>query len=122
MPKAITNKIVECRTPSGLTARMDRETCSVCHRTDSCNECHRETRPQNHTAAWGSTQNRHCLSCHVSSPDNGCFVCHQGAPSHALAAPQPADHAPGMNCRQCHGISAPLPHVVGTQDCATCHL
>ena len=24
MPKAITNKIVECRTPSGLTARMER--------------------------------------------------------------------------------------------------
>lgn len=105
----------------GITARMDRQLCYACHRTDSCDACHRETPPQSHRGMWGSTQNRHCLSCHLSTQENGCSLCHAGTPSHLLAAPQPPDHSPGMNCRQCHGISAPLPHVVNGQDCTICH-
>jgi hypothetical protein len=42
-------------------------------------------------------------------------------PSHSTAAPQPPSHSPGMNCRQCHGISAPLPHVTKGEDCNICH-
>ena len=104
----------------GLTARMDRSSCYVCHRTDSCEACHSEVRPQNHTGPWGSTQNRHCLSCHLSATD-GCVVCHKATPSHSLGAPQPPDHVPGMNCLQCHGISAALPHVHKGEDCTLCH-
>lgn len=105
----------------GITARMDRQNCYACHRTDSCDACHREMPPQNHSGAWGSPTDRHCLSCHISSTDGGCFVCHTGTPSHMLAAPQPPDHSPGMNCLQCHGISAPLPHVHKGEDCTICH-
>lgn len=106
----------------GITARMDRQNCFVCHRTDSCDACHREVEPLNHGATWGSPMNRHCLSCHIATMDAGCFVCHSGTPSHALGAPQPPDHAPGMNCLQCHGISAPLPHVHKGEDCTICHM
>jgi hypothetical protein len=105
----------------GITARADRQDCRTCHRTDSCDACHQEVLPQNHTAMWGSALNRHCLSCHIATTDGGCFVCHTGTPSHSLGAPQPPDHSPGMNCLQCHGISAPLPHVHKGEDCTICH-
>ena len=105
----------------GITARMDRQNCDACHRTDICASCHAEMEPQNHVGPWGSTQNRHCLSCHIATTDGGCFVCHTGTPSHAQALPQPPDHTPGMNCLQCHGISAPLPHVHKGEDCTICH-
>jgi hypothetical protein len=105
----------------GLIARMDRETCAACHRSDSCDRCHSETRPMSHTGAWGSTLNRHCLTCHFPLASSGCQVCHQGTPSHALAAPLPPGHNPGMNCRQCHGQTAPLPHVDKGDQCIACH-
>lgn len=105
----------------GLTARMDRQNCYACHRTDSCEACHQEVLPQNHTGMFGSPMNRHCLNCHISTTDGGCFTCHTGTPSHLLAAPQPPDHTPGMNCLQCHGVLAPLPHVHKGEDCTICH-
>jgi hypothetical protein len=106
----------------GLTARMDRQNCYACHRTDACDACHKETRPQSHGGQWGSPLNRHCLTCHLSSPaETGCNLCHAGTPSHSQGAPQPPDHVPGMNCRQCHGLTAPLPHVVKGEDCTICH-
>jgi hypothetical protein len=105
----------------GITARMDRQNCDACHRTDVCASCHAEMEPQNHVGMWGSPQNRHCLSCHIGTSEGGCFVCHTGTPSHGLALPQPPDHTPGMNCLQCHGISAPLPHVHKGEDCTICH-
>lgn len=105
----------------GVIARMDRESCAACHRTDSCDRCHSESRPLNHTGAWGSLRNTHCISCHLPLGSSECSVCHQGTPSHALAAPQPPSHTPGMNCRQCHGLTAPLPHVDSGDDCAACH-
>lgn len=106
----------------GITASVDRQNCAACHRSDSCAACHSEVQPQNHRGMWGSPQNRHCTSCHLATTEGGCFVCHIGTPSHSTAAPQPPDHAPGMNCLQCHGISAPLPHVHQGEDCTICHL
>jgi hypothetical protein len=105
----------------GLIARMDRETCAVCHRSDSCDRCHREVKPMNHAGLWGSTQNTHCLTCHFPLQASGCQVCHKGTPSHALAAPLPPGHDPGMNCRQCHGLTAPMPHVDKGDQCIACH-
>lgn len=110
------------RKTHGIHAALDRRTCAACHRSDSCNRCHLETRPRSHVAQWGGQRSRHCLGCHFPTRANGCIVCHKGTPSHLLAAPKPAWHNPAMNCRQCHGITAPLPHVDKGDDCNACHL
>lgn len=105
----------------GLYARMDRQSCVACHRSDSCDSCHASTRPLNHTGAFAGSLQTHCLNCHLPVEDTECFTCHKGTPSHALAAPKPVDHTAGMNCRQCHGMGQPLPHVDNGDDCNACH-
>jgi len=106
----------------GVLARMDRQSCATCHQPDSCERCHSEATPVSHTGSWGGSISRHCAGCHVPLEDNGCVVCHRAAPSHSLAAPKPAWHTPAMNCRQCHGLSEPLPHTDNGGDCNACHL
>ncbi len=105
----------------GIAVRGDRGRCATCHQPDACDRCHRETAPRSHTSSWGSPIDRHCVTCHLPVSGENCVVCHAGAPSHALAAPQPPDHAPGMNCRQCHGLTAPLPHPDPGDSCNACH-
>jgi hypothetical protein len=105
----------------GLVSRMDRASCAVCHAPDSCDECHRDTLPLSHTGAWGSMRNSHCLGCHFPLQGEGCSVCHKSAPSHMQAPPKPSWHTPAMNCRQCHGVSTPLPHFDKGDDCNACH-
>jgi hypothetical protein len=106
----------------GIQASMDRDRCSVCHRSDSCNRCHEEVRPDSHGGNWGGTQSVHCLTCHFPLSGESCAVCHKGTPSHLEAAPKPDWHTPAMNCRQCHGVGQPLPHVDKGDDCNACHL
>jgi hypothetical protein len=105
----------------GTVAGMDRQNCAVCHRTDFCERCHEETTPLSHKGGWGSPLNKHCVSCHFPLKSEGCSVCHRGTPSHQQAAPLPADHNPGMNCVQCHGLTAPLPHPDKGDSCIMCH-
>lgn len=106
----------------GFHAAMDRRSCATCHRSDSCDTCHAETSPRSHTSiTFGGTRSNHCLGCHLPLQANGCQVCHKGTPSHLGAAPKPDWHNPAMNCRQCHGISAPLPHVDKGDNCNACH-
>lgn len=105
----------------GTAAAIDRQNCAACHRSDSCERCHSETLPQSHKGSWGSGPQTHCLSCHLPLQGEGCLVCHRSTPGHALAAPQPPDHTPGMNCRQCHGVTQPLPHVDNGDNCNICH-
>lgn len=104
-----------------VEAKIDRVNCAVCHRPDYCERCHRETLPASHVGSWGSPVDTHCIACHLPLSDNSCIACHKGTPSHAMAAPLPPNHTPGMNCRQCHGLTAPLPHVDNGDDCAICH-
>lgn len=104
-----------------VAVSVDRSACATCHRSDFCDRCHRETEPLSHTASWGDPQNRHCLNCHTPLANESCALCHKGTPSHALAVPPPAWHTPGMNCRQCHGLTAPLPHVDNGDACNGCH-
>jgi hypothetical protein len=106
----------------GIAASMDRDSCSTCHEPDSCEQCHQEVLPQSHQGMWGAPKDTHCLTCHFPLKSNGCVACHKGTPSHALATPKPPDHTPGMNCRQCHGVTQPLPHVDKGDDCNMCHL
>jgi hypothetical protein len=105
----------------GVAAAMDRQNCAACHRPDSCDRCHESMLPQDHTGMFGSPRDTHCLSCHFPLQGNACAVCHKSTPSHALAAPMPSWHDPGMNCRQCHGVTQPLPHVDNGSKCTMCH-
>ena len=106
----------------GFHASLDRDSCSTCHEPDTCSQCHLSTTPRSHApATFGGAVSMHCIGCHLPLEDNGCSVCHQAAPSHALATPKPDWHHPAMNCRQCHGVSAPLPHVEKGDDCNACH-
>jgi hypothetical protein len=109
------------RRTHGLYARTDRESCAACRRPDACDRCHREARPMSHRGSFGSPRNTHCLSCHFPLQSDECATCHRATPSHALGAPKPAWHSPGMNCVQCHGLTAPLPHVHKGDDCNACH-
>lgn len=105
----------------GIVATLDRASCMTCHQEDSCASCHASSPPRNHTGAWGSPTNQHCLGCHFPVQNEGCVVCHLGTPSHSTARPKPPDHHPAMNCRQCHGIDQPLPHIDNGDDCNFCH-
>jgi hypothetical protein len=105
----------------GIEAELDRAGCAVCHRPDTCVRCHSDTLPLSHTGSFGAPRDTHCVSCHFPLADNGCVICHKGTPSHALATPLPDTHNPGMNCRQCHGVTQPLPHVDDGSSCTMCH-
>jgi hypothetical protein len=105
----------------GTIAGMDRQNCLVCHRTDFCERCHEDTPPLSHKGGWGSPLDKHCLACHFPLKSESCSVCHHGTPSHQLAAPLPDNHDPGMNCLQCHGLTAPLPHPDKGDACIKCH-
>ncbi|MCC6741662.1 MAG: cytochrome c3 family protein [Planctomycetia bacterium] len=103
-------------------AQTDRSQCAVCHEEDSCNRCHEETAPRSHTAGWGAPRLQHCLGCHESSTTENCSFCHKdGAPSHRDAEDKPDWHNPGMNCRQCHGVTQILPHPDNGGNCNACH-
>ncbi|MEZ6018155.1 MAG: cytochrome c3 family protein [Planctomycetota bacterium] len=105
----------------GVFADLAREGCATCHTSNSCIRCHESTRPISHHGAFGAPMNTHCVSCHFPLASETCSTCHRDAASHALAAPQPAGHVPGANCRLCHGAGAPLPHVDDGSDCSFCH-
>lgn len=105
----------------GVMAAIDRSRCHVCHRTDTCEQCHSATRPLSHRGGFGDPLQRHCTQCHFPLGDNGCAVCHRSTPSHAEATPLPPTHHPAMNCRLCHGNGQPLPHPDGGHPCTACH-
>ncbi|HED65891.1 MAG TPA: hypothetical protein ENJ09_10095 [Planctomycetes bacterium] len=104
----------------GLTARMDRDTCAVCHGgPDYCDRCHTTATPLTHTGLWAAPRNNHCLGCHTDEPQQSCYLCHQsGAPSHALAPPKPVGHDPLSDCRECHTF---ISHADNGDDCNICH-
>lgn len=104
-----------------VAASLDRQNCAACHRPDSCERCHQSMLPQSHSGMWGSTKDTHCMNCHFPLSSNGCIVCHKSTPSHDTATPMPSWHNPGMNCRQCHGVTQPLPHVDNGSNCIMCH-
>jgi hypothetical protein len=103
-----------------IEARIDRDRCATCHQSDSCDRCHSETAPISHRGAWGAPLDMHCLSCHLNGTRE-CELCHDGTPSHLSATPMPPGHLPTFNCRQCHGLTAPLPHVDKGDECIACH-
>jgi hypothetical protein len=102
----------------GLTASLDRQNCAACHQPDYCDRCHRETTPMSHHGLWGGTRNTHCFGCHLGGSEPSCNLCHDGAPSHAMAPLLPPGHDPMADCRSCHLI---LQHVDKGDSCTICH-
>jgi hypothetical protein len=105
----------------GIAASIDRSRCATCHTSNSCDTCHQGTRPRSHNAGWAGPQQRHCVGCHLPLQGETCSTCHRSTPGHATAKPLPANHTPVMNCRQCHGAGAPLPHPDNGGACIACH-
>jgi cytochrome c3-like protein len=107
----------------GMAANMDREKCVVCHTPMSCDQCHLETAPRNHRASWGTSKNRHCISCHFPLQNQNCFTCHKNLSGHLAAPVMPADtsHIASneTGCRTCHGFG--LSHFNGENNCRQCH-
>jgi len=106
----------------GLASMADRQNCAACHEPESCESCHAVTRPCNHVGSWGAPLDTHCLTCHQPLRSEECAACHKATPSHQNATHQPANHFPGMNCRQCHTPPVMLPHADNGDDCSSCHL
>jgi hypothetical protein len=105
----------------GTFAGIDRSRCSACHQRDFCQRCHESTAPLSHVPGFGGTQNRHCTTCHFPVRSSGCATCHAGGAQHPTATPMPPWHSSAMNCRQCHGAGAPLPHPDAGHPCTACH-
>jgi hypothetical protein len=96
--------------------------CALCHRRQSCDACHKTTRPADHTALWrlrahglaAGWDREACKTCHESG---ACVRCHRttrplnhGAAwraTHGLAAADRLD----ARCTMCHSPGA----------CARCH-
>mgnify|MGYP003581543783 CR=1 FL=1 len=51
----------------------------------------------------------------------GLVACSDDAPPKPAPKPAVPPHNAAMDCRACHGVSAPLPHVDNGDDCNTCH-
>jgi hypothetical protein len=72
----------------GLHARMDRQNCAACHRSDSCDACHRDTRAHQprRVVRWDLQQPLHQLPS--AAAEQRVLHVSQGHPSHALAPPR----------------------------------
>lgn len=87
--------------------------CSLCHRSDGCQTCHKTSRPQNHTGLWRTRTHglaaewdrAACKTCHETG---ACIRCHQ--------ATQPLNHKGAW--RSTHGLAA---QSRSNEHCATCH-
>lgn len=128
----------------GQEARVSAAYCALCHdEEESCNTCHSQKPPQDHTLSWkrkthgilSSWDRNRCAACHE---DDFCIKCHQNnAPSsHRAGWGAPLNrhcttcHFPPerTNCTVCHQdirheSARPSPHsaAIFPPDCARCH-
>lgn len=123
----------------GVLGSQGDNVCGVCHRAESCRECHQTTMPESHNnlwrlkthgirAAWDRSrcavchEQDSCIACHSATKpqshnagwkDSHCFGCHVSAST-------------GSGCTVCHETSIgshPNPHPAGwvNQHCVSCH-
>ncbi len=97
-----------------LGAQSD-NVCGLCHREQSCRDCHQVTKPQSHNNLWrmkthgmeASFDRARCLVCHQQ---DSCTACHETT--------SPTTHTAGWrdnHCKNCHTTTA------GGSGCAVCH-
>ena len=128
----------------GREAQVDPKFCATCHdKESSCEECHRQNPPDDHTASWrrkthglqaGWNRDR-CATCHE---EDTCMRCHENTTpaSHRGSWDGPVNrhclscHFPEERneCTVCHEEiehrgALPSPHVLGIYpaNCANCH-
>ena len=113
--------------------------CGVCHRDESCRECHQVTRPASHNNLWrlkthgmqGAWDRARCLVCHQQ---DSCDACHAETRPLSHNAGWKQNHClnchvskgTGSGCTVCHETdigSHPNPHAAGwrSQHCNNCH-
>jgi hypothetical protein len=106
----------------GVVSRMsDRgttsERCELCHTRASCDWCHAQQKPPDHTEPFRETTHgfnaamdrSRCMACHR---EDSCDRCHQEI--------QPLTHVPGFGAPQdLHCVSCHLP--VSMTGCVVCH-
>lgn len=113
--------------------------CSVCHKEQTCRECHQETMPASHNNLW--RQKTHGIEaawdrgrCRVCHEEDSCVACHSEVRPQSHTAAWRETHcrqchpnsAAGTGCSLCHegGLDAhPDPHPAGwrTGHCTGCH-
>jgi c(7)-type cytochrome triheme protein len=87
--------------------------CTLCHKKSACSDCHRNTKPKNHTGLWrvrthgvaADFDRNTCKTCHETG---SCVFCHQTTP--------PLNHR--GNWKTVHGLAAAT---VQNQQCNVCH-
>lgn len=128
----------------GRESRFDPAFCAICHEQErDCVECHRKTKPADHTVAWrrkphglrATWDRAKCTACHE---EDFCIKCHQntkptshragfGRPlnTHCVRCHYPAERT---NCTVCHeriehSSALPSPHVLAVYpaNCSLCH-
>lgn len=117
--------------------------CEICHEKTTCQSCHKESMPRNHTNFWRikghslmtSIDRTSCWTCHRS---DFCQRCHESTRprSHTATWGSPRDrhcnncHAPGVgsSCATCHksapshAAAAPMPVDHNpAMNCRQCH-
>ncbi|MEI8140664.1 MAG: cytochrome c3 family protein [bacterium] len=114
--------------------------CGVCHREESCRECHQVTMPASHNNLWrlkthgtqGAWDRARCLVCHQQ---DSCDACHADTRPQSHKAGWDRSHCfschtskgTGTGCVVCHETdisSHPNPHLAGWRDqhCNSCHI
>jgi hypothetical protein len=114
--------------------------CGVCHREESCRECHQVTMPASHNNLWrlkthgtqGAWDRARCLVCHQQ---DSCDACHADTRPQSHKAGWDRSHCfschtskgTGTGCVVCHETdisSHPNPHLAGWRDqhCNSCHV
>ncbi len=87
--------------------------CTLCHTKSACSDCHRNTKPKNHTGMWrvrthglaADFDRNTCKTCHETG---SCVFCHQTTP--------PLNHR--GNWKTLHGLAAAS---IPNQQCGVCH-
>lgn len=128
----------------GSESQVDPMFCATCHdEQTSCADCHRITKPSNHTVAWnrkthGILAGWDRMNCAVCHEEDSCMKCHESTQptSHRGSFGPPQDthcvqchFPPENNCTICHEniehlSSGASPHDVGggfSGNCAECH-
>ncbi|HWM85362.1 MAG TPA: hypothetical protein VNO33_05975, partial [Kofleriaceae bacterium] len=101
-------------------ASADPQRCARCHTSmsgsprDSCDDCHRVMRPQDHTVTWREFDHGPASAAR----SDGCAVCHQGDFCISCHRTRPRSHFPMMDFAQGgHGQFAR----VNLRSCSVCH-